>query len=104
MRRDSHMTRGRLTVLFSACLFALVAGPAQAADSCVNVAGSGGCFATIAAAIADAGTVDGDTITVASGTYNEDQLLVNKGVKIVGAGMGKTVIDGNRATLASSGT
>ena len=33
----------------------------------------------LAAAIADAGTVDGDTITVAAGTYNEDQLLVNEG-------------------------
>ena len=97
------MTRRRSAVLFSACIFAIAAAPAQAADSCVNVAGSGGCFATIAAAIADAGTVDGDTITVASGTYNEDQLLVTKGVKIVGAGMGKTIVDGNKATLASAG-
>jgi hypothetical protein len=98
------MTFARSAVLLSACIFAAAAAPAEAADSCVNTAGSGGCFATIAAAIADPGTVDGDTITVASGTYNEDQLLVTKGVTIVGAGMGKTVIDGNRATLASAGT
>jgi hypothetical protein len=69
----------------------------------VNVAGSGGCFPTIAAAVADAGTVNGDTITVAAGTYNEPQILVNKGVEIVGAGIGKTVVDGNAAAQPSLG-
>jgi hypothetical protein len=88
----------------TACFVILGAAPAYAADSCVNTAGSGGCFASISGAVADAGTGDGDTITVAAGEYNENQVLVNKGVEIVGAGRGKTIIDGNGAAIANAGT
>ncbi|MBI1765798.1 MAG: hypothetical protein HYR56_30710 [Acidobacteria bacterium] len=47
----------------------------RAAVLCVNPAGTGGCFATIGAAVAAA--VAGDTINVAAGTYNE-QVNLNK--------------------------
>src|SRR6185295_7698258 len=47
-------------------------------------------YSTIAAALAAAGTVDGDTIRVAAGTYS-DHLDVNKDVTILGANAG---IDG----------
>src|SRR4051794_10348156 len=99
------MTRRTGGVLAAAAsLLALAsAAPAYAADSCVNTTGSGGCFTSIDDAIADAGTGNGDTITVAAGTYQEDQVLVDKGVSIIGAGAGKTIIDGNDASLGSTG-
>ncbi|MCX7374503.1 MAG: hypothetical protein NTW56_19070 [Alphaproteobacteria bacterium] len=63
--------------------------------------GNGG-FATIAAAIAAA--ADGDTIIVASGTYAEGSVTVNKAVTILGANAG-TAGTGSRPTESTlSGT
>lgn len=53
---------------------------------------SGKSFCTIQAAIDDAATVAGNTITLSSGTYNE-QIIVNKGVKIIGVGITRPIID-----------
>jgi len=50
-------------------------------------AGEGFDFATIQAAIDDAGTVNGDIISVAAGTYTEN-VIVNKGVALQGEGAG----------------
>ena len=49
-------------------------------------------FCTIQAAIDDANTVDGHTLEVSPGTYNE-QLLVNKSLTIIGVGASQPVID-----------
>jgi hypothetical protein len=62
-----------------------------------------GDFDTIQEAIDDASVMDGDTIVVAAGTYNEDQITVNKVLTIQGAGWEGTVIDGGDAELASDG-
>ena len=48
-------------------------------------------FATINAAIGDAGTLNGHTLQVAAGTY-EEQVVVTKALTITGAGCGSTVI------------
>lgn len=58
-------------------------------------------FATIQQAINAA--VDGDNINVAAGTYNESQILVNKAISVVGAGMGSSFIDGGSASIATVG-
>jgi hypothetical protein len=51
-------------------------------------------FATIQAAIDDAGTVAGDTITVEAGTHTESGINITKTVTITGVGIGSTIIDG----------
>ena len=67
---------GALSLLLGWLLFGRVAlQPVQAAVRCVNPGGTGGCFATIGAAVAAAAA--GDTINVAAGTYNE-QVNLNK--------------------------
>ncbi len=49
-------------------------------------------FCSIQAAINDAGTLNGHTIEVASGTYNE-QVVVNKQVTVLGTGVTKPVLN-----------
>lgn len=61
------------------------------ATICVNPGGTGGCLASIQAAINAA--ANGDTINVAAGTYTED-LIVSKSVALVGAGAGTTILLG----------
>ena len=66
------------------------------------VGGSGtGNFSTIQSAI-DAAS-NGDTIIVYAGTYYENQIIINKALKIQGAGSSSSIIDGNDATLTSTG-
>ncbi len=81
---------------------ALTAAPAQAATLCVNPGGTGGCFATIQGAI-NAAAPSGDSIQIASGTYNESKVLVNKSLTIQGAGPGQTILDGQNVAPTGSG-
>lgn len=60
---------------------------------CVNVGGTGGCFASIQQAI-DAAAF-GETITVAAGLYYEGNIRMNQQVDLVGAGRDATIIDGS---------
>lgn len=75
-------------------------------QACVcDVCAGGGCpFATIQAAIDDAGTHDGDTITICAGTYNAF-VTVSKSVTLLGTGSdsnpaSNTIIDGTGLTGA----
>jgi parallel beta-helix repeat protein len=61
-----------------------------AASQCVNTGGTGGCKASINAAIAAAG--NNDTVTVAHGTYTEN-VIVNKPIALLGDGSANTVIN-----------
>jgi hypothetical protein len=56
---------------------------------------------TIQAAI-DAAS-PGDMIVVTAGTYNENQVLINKPVKVIGSGANVTAIDGGNAALSTLG-
>jgi hypothetical protein len=59
----------------------------------VNVGGTGGCFASIQAAIDSAAW--NDTITIAAGTYYEGNIRMNQQVNLVGVGRDATIIDGS---------
>ena len=61
--------------------------------SCVNVGGTGGCFASIQAAIDSAAF--GETITLAAGLYYEGNIRMNQQVDRGGAGRDATIIDGS---------
>lgn len=79
----------------SLVLSAVQAGAAPP-TSCVNPGGTGGCFATLQAAV-DAATY-GTTIDVAAGTYVENVVIAQaKRLVIRGAGAGLTVLDGGGA-------
>jgi len=91
----------KITAVFT--VIACIAGTSTwAGDSSVP-----GDFTTIQAAIDDAGTMAGDTITVGSGTFTENVIL-NKDVSLVGAkaginacgrdGTGETIIDASAGT------
>lgn len=83
-----------LALLIGCSFFALSASPAQAATISVPADQP-----TIQAAI-DAAS-PGDTINVGAGTYPE-QLIINKSVNLVGAGIGSSIIQAP-ATLPASG-
>jgi parallel beta-helix repeat protein len=84
-------------VLIFVAFFFGTSGLALAATRCVNPGGTGGCFASINAAVAAASA--NDTIEVAAGTYHEN-VVVSKPVSIVGAGAGQSIVD---ATGLSNG-
>src|SRR3954467_3354384 len=86
----------RVIVPFIAFFFG-TSGLALAASKCVNPGGSGGCFASINAAVAAASS--NDTIEVAAGTYHED-VIVPMPLSIVRAGAGQSIVD---ATGLSNG-
>ncbi len=66
------------------------------------VGGEGpGNYSSIQDAVEDA--VDGDTILVYAGIYYENQVLVDKAVRIQGQGMETTIIDGSDALLPDTG-
>jgi hypothetical protein len=78
------------TALVLVMLFAGVVVSSAAANAPLRVCTSGCPYATIAAALADAG--DGDKIVVGEGTF-PGALSVDKDVFIAGAGAGQTIID-----------
>ncbi len=93
-QKNIYKVLGMLVTM--ALLFAAMpVGSAQAAmlEVCPTCA-----YATIQAAIDAA--VDGDTINVAAGTYNE-AITLTKAISLVGAGAETTVIDGNGLTSAT---
>ena len=63
---------------------------ASGATLCVNPGGTGGCSATISAAVAAA--APNDTIRVARGVYHED-VVIDQALSLIGAGVEDTVID-----------
>ena len=61
-----------------------------------------GCnFTLIQGAINNASS--GDSILVSAGTYNENQIVINKRLKVIGEGADTTIIDGSNATLTETG-
>jgi hypothetical protein len=85
----------------AAALLLLAPSLASASTLCVNTAGSGGCFATIQAAVNAAS--NGALIDVAAGTYAEHVVVGPKmKLSIVGAGPGATVVDGGGTGAALS--
>src|SRR5262245_9820345 len=78
---------------------------AAATTHCVNPGGTGGCFASIQAAMDDARS--GDIIAIDAGTYVENvQSLDSRALTLRGVGVGLTVIDagGGFAAVRSQGT
>lgn len=65
---------------------------------CVNPGGTGGCYASIQAAI-DASN-SGDTVSVEAGTYFED-IRMKPGVDVIGAGAGISIIHGVSASTTN---
>lgn len=91
------MKRGEKSILLVAVAFTgltlLAFGAMQAdANGPVENIDTGETFASIQAAIDDSDTLDGHTITVAAGTYNE-QITVHKTLWIKGEGQQTTIID-----------
>jgi hypothetical protein len=84
------MRRSHFALLGLVLLFGTVAG---AGDSTVPTD-----FATIQAAINDAGTVAGDTITILAGVHNEANIQITKAVTVAGSGMGVTDVQGGAGT------
>jgi hypothetical protein len=78
-----------LLVVVAAATFLALARPGLAATLCVGP--QGGCFAQIQPAIAAAH--DGDTITVARGTW-AGGVTIDKSIRLQGAGAAQTVISG----------
>jgi hypothetical protein len=74
---------------------------ALAAELCVNPGGTGGCYKKIQKAVDDA--QPGDTVKVSAGIYNEDQIVINKRLKVLGAGANRTIINGRDAHLTKVG-
>ncbi|HJT69461.1 MAG TPA: hypothetical protein VJ731_04640, partial [Terriglobales bacterium] len=75
-----------LVLLLTTCLSQL----STAHTLCVNQNGHGGCYSTIAAAVANASPHD--TIRVASGTYAED-VVIGKSLSLIGDDHHHPVID-----------
>ena len=83
----------RNQVLAAAVIAALSPLAASAATVCVNPGGTAGCFATIGEAVMNA--TDGDTVSLAAGTYNERDIILYNQLEIVGAGRDLTIVDGS---------
>jgi hypothetical protein len=58
-------------------------------------------YTTIQGAINNAS--DSDVINVSAGTYNENQILINKSLAVIGAGFDSTIINGGNANINSIG-
>jgi hypothetical protein len=77
----------------------LLGSSADAATLCVNPGGTGGCFATIQAAIDASGS--GDVVAIAPGTYSENLVATaDSRLAIEGAGADSTTVDGSGGSIA----
>jgi pectin methylesterase-like acyl-CoA thioesterase len=73
----------------------------EAATLCVNPGGTGGCFASIQAAV-DAADSD-DVVDIAAGTYVENVLVPAAGrFTLQGAGAGVTIVDGSAGPTSAT--
>jgi len=71
----------------------LLGAVAHGATLCVNPGGTGGCFASVQAAVDAAGT--GDVVTIAPGTYTENVLIgEGKQLSLEGDAPSTTLLDG----------
>lgn len=89
-RRSGSLTWIQLVALFAVGI--LSASPAFAATLCVNPGGTGGCFASVQAAVDAA--VDGDEIEIAAGTYTGTVTVPAMRLSFRGAGVEATTISG----------
>ncbi|MFN7995766.1 MAG: right-handed parallel beta-helix repeat-containing protein [Bryobacteraceae bacterium] len=74
----------------SALVAAGMTGYVPGATLCVNPGGTGGCYATINAAVTAA--ANHDIVRVAAGTYKED-VVIGRPLSLVGSGSQSTIID-----------
>ena len=96
-----HSPKSLSSLFVTALVFAIAPHAAVTAQGRTAVLKVPGDYPTISAAIAAASP--GDTVRVAGGTYRE-QVVVDKAIKLHGAGREKTIIDGeNRTDLTSLG-
>lgn len=86
------MKRLTLVSVVAVITSVVLAGPAHAATLCVNPGGTGGCFASIQAAI-DAAAPN-TSINVAAGTYEPFTIPANTPLTLRGAGSTRTIVDG----------
>ena len=98
--RKSFLSKHLFVSVFSLVVFCSPSINVSAQITNITHAG-GSPYATIQAAIDDEATVAGDVITVGEGFYDESQVLINKAVSILGAGL--ATIDGGRASLVTTG-
>lgn len=66
------------------------------------IASTGGDFATITEAVSDADVKDGDVLILASETFTENDISVNKALTFRGQGAGKTIIQANELPLTAN--
>ena len=95
LRRNEHDLKTKFGfpgALVGFSVAAILGMPASlhAATLCVNSHGTGGCYKTIAAAVAAASP--NDTIKVSAGTYKED-VVIGKPLSLIGAGQDWTIIN-----------
>jgi predicted outer membrane repeat protein len=88
--------------LYQGCFLFVTIGLAVNSLGAVHMVGDGGEFSTLQAAIDDAGTVNGDTIEVAAGTYTEVNITVSKSLTIQGAGMNETIVQAHATEGSAS--
>jgi nitrous oxidase accessory protein NosD len=96
-----HFPKALSSLFVTAFVFAIAPHAAVTAQGHTAVLKVPGDYPTISAAIAAASP--GDTVRVAGGTYRE-QVVIDKAIKLHGAGRENTIIDGeNRTDLTSLG-
>jgi hypothetical protein len=71
---------------------------AKVLDLCVDSSGANGCSTTIQAAVNLVPAKHSAVITIEAGTYQEDVTVSNITVSFVGAGVGKTIVDGTNSS------
>ena len=76
------------------------ASPAAAATWTVGAAGRD--YTTIAAAVANANTKDGDTIAIADGIHTEQGITVSKSLTFVGQGAAATIVQAHAERLSAT--